>query len=51
MARLFFILCPAVLMGIVGLVVHPIIGLMLFIAFFGLGIDVTKVRPERGEKN
>ena len=49
MARMFFVLAPAMFAGLIAALIHPAIGVVFGICVAGLGIQVTKVRPERGE--
>ena len=49
LARLFFVAAPSVLFGILGLLIAPPIGFVLFALFAGVGVIATKPRPERGE--
>ena len=47
--RFIFIILPALFFGIVFSILHPVIGLIFFAGFVGLGFDVTEPRFERGE--
>lgn len=49
-ARLFFCLVPALLCGLIGLLIHWFIGLVFLVAVFGLGVQVTEPRYDRGER-
>lgn len=49
-ARLFFCAAPALIVGLLMCVIHPIVGCLIGMCMFGLGLDVTRARPERGEK-
>lgn len=48
-ARTFFVLTPALVVGSVFSLLHPIIGAMGFGWMVAIGISATKARPERGE--
>lgn len=49
MARMFFVLAPAVAVGAIAALIHPAIGFVFGACVAGLGVQVTKARPERGE--
>jgi hypothetical protein len=49
MARILFCLLPAIIVGLFGLLVHPIFSAVNGLAMFWLGWKVTEARPERGE--
>ncbi len=51
LARLFFVMMPALVFAVVAAAVFNSFGVGLVVAAFmaGLGMDVTKPRPERGE--
>lgn len=49
-ARLCFCIVPALVAGLVTSMVHPAVGLMFGCCVFALGMDVTRCRPERGER-
>ena len=48
-ARLFFILIPAIAIGLLFSMFHWFFGLMFFIVMTCVGIEVTKLHSERGE--
>ena len=48
--RAVFVLLPAILIGVVVSLLNPITGVVALIAIIYLGIELTKARPERGEK-
>lgn len=48
-ARIFFVLTPAIAVGVLFCLLHPIIGVMGFCWMVAIGISATKARPERGE--
>lgn len=50
LARAFFVLVPAMAVGLVGWVFIPELGLVLFVLMAGIGYEVTEPRPERGER-
>lgn len=52
MARMMFVLVPAIIAGFVGFVLtfSPFVGIMFAIATTFLGLFVTETRPERGER-
>lgn len=47
--RAIFVLGPAVFFGAPLAILEPFVGFVVFVAFAGLGMQVTKPRPERGE--
>lgn len=47
--RTVFCAVPAICAGTVVALFSPAIGAIVFVCAFGLGLDVTRVRPERGE--
>lgn len=47
--RVFFCAVPALLVGALWCLVHPVAGAIVAACVFGLGWDVTRIRPERGE--
>lgn len=48
-ARLFFVLTPAALIGLIATLALSWVGLIVFIAVFGLGCQLTEPRRDRGE--
>ena len=51
MARLFFNLCPALVVVLLGLVFNVgLFGLIFAAGIFSFGMEVTKARPKRGER-
>lgn len=47
--RLFFILTPAVIFGLLAYLIYPIFGVLVFCALIAIGYSATKARAERGE--
>lgn len=50
LARLFFVLVPALLAGAVMALLHWMIGLVTLMVALGIGLDVTEPRFDRGER-
>lgn len=49
-ARMFFIIIPAIILGGLLSIIHPAIGLVVAACVAGIGIEVTAPRYERGEE-
>jgi hypothetical protein len=49
MARAFFVLAPALFIGLLASLMHPVFGALAFAFIAGLGIQVTARRTDRGE--
>lgn len=49
MARVFFVLTPAIVAGLLFSIFHPAIGLIIGACVVVLGIQGTDPRPDRGE--
>ena len=48
-ARIFFCLIPSLFLSAPFFALHPVIGFVALVVFFGLGLDLTEAKPERGE--
>lgn len=48
--RFFFVLAPAALMGEIGWLVHPVIGVIFAACVIYGGLFLTEPHPERGER-
>lgn len=48
--RAVFVLAPAIFLGVLVSLLNPVTGIAVLIATIYLGVEVTKARPERGEK-
>lgn len=48
-ARLLFCAVPALIVGLLMCAIHPIVGGLVGLCVFGLGVDVTRADPDRGE--
>jgi hypothetical protein len=51
MWRVFFCAFPALVIGGVLALLFPPLGVLMALCVFGLGWDVTQIRPERGESH
>ena len=49
-ARMFFIIIPAIILGGLLSIIHPAVGLVFAACVAGIGIEVTAPRYERGEE-
>jgi hypothetical protein len=49
LARMLFVLVPALALGTVLSLIDLGLGLIMFLAITYLGIEMTRVNPERGE--